>query len=163
CKFELIATSHCPKSRKAQHRPNAHFLTTMLSFRDYRRLLSIRPTREVRMSPTRWIIGFMCVFSSVSSGLGNPLDWKQALQFGLSQYFLGHLAESEAPLRLALEGAREHGDKVATAAVLTDLGALYLAEDRFADAEEVYGEALSIYKKTPSPQIGVVVALRGLG
>jgi tetratricopeptide (TPR) repeat protein len=115
------------------------------------------------MSPTRWIIVFMCVFSSVSNGFSNPSDWTQSLQFGLSQYYLGLLADSEEPLRRALEGTREHGDKVATAAVLTDLGALYLAEDRFADAEEAYSEALSIYKKTPSPQIGVVVALRGLG
>lgn len=115
------------------------------------------------MSPSRWIIVLMCVFTSASSGFGNPSDWTQSLQFGLSQYYLGHLADSEAPLRLALEGAREHQDKVATAAVLTDLGALYLAEDRFVDAEEAYSEALSIYKKTPSPQIGVIVALRGLG
>jgi tetratricopeptide (TPR) repeat protein len=116
------------------------------------------------MSPTRWIIVFMCVFSTVSGAFSNPPDWTQSLQFGLSQYYLGHLAESEAPLRLALEGAREHGDKVASASVLTDLGGLYLAEeDRFVDAEEAYSEALSIYKKTPSPQIGVVVALRGLG
>lgn len=115
------------------------------------------------MLPARWILVLMCFFAGVNSGFGDPPDWKQSLQSGLSQHYLGHLSESGTLLRIALEGARKQGKKADVAEVLTHLGALSLSEDRFVDAEDAYREALSIYKTAASSDIGAVVALRGLG
>jgi tetratricopeptide (TPR) repeat protein len=115
------------------------------------------------MSPVRWTVVVVCFLAGVSSGFSDPPDWKESLQSGLSQHYLGHLAESEGLLRTALEGARKDGKKADVADVLTHLGALYLSEDRFAQAEDAYREALSIYKGSASPETGAVIALRGLG
>jgi tetratricopeptide (TPR) repeat protein len=115
------------------------------------------------MSPMRSIVVVLCFLAGVNSGFGDPQDWKESLGSGLSQHYRGHFAESETLLKIALDGARKDGKKTDVAEVLTHLGALSLSQDRFADAEDAYGEALSIYKRSAPTESGVVVALRGLG
>lgn len=115
------------------------------------------------MSSKRWIVCLTCFVVTVGNGFGNPLDWKDSLQAGMLQHYAGHFAQAEELLRNALEEARRQGNNIKTAETLNHLGDVYLSEDRFADAEDVYGEAILLYKDSASPQIGAVVARRSLG
>jgi tetratricopeptide (TPR) repeat protein len=115
------------------------------------------------MFSMRWILPLTCFVALVGTGLGNPVDWKDSLQAGLVQHYAGHFAEAEVLLRSALEESRRAGRKSETAETLNHLGDVYLSEDRLADAEDVYREAISLYKQSASPATGAIVALRGLG
>jgi tetratricopeptide (TPR) repeat protein len=107
------------------------------------------------------------LFSGLNGGFGNASDWKDSLQAGLTQHYLGDFPEAERLLRSAVDGVRAHGRKAEIARALAHLGDLYLSEDRFADAEDVFDEAISLYKEsereTGSPDAGTVAALRSLG
>jgi tetratricopeptide (TPR) repeat protein len=115
----------------------------------------------------RWVFLLIGFLSCLNSGFGNPTDWKDSLQSGLNEHYLGHFAEAEMFLRAAIEGARLHGNESEAAGALSRLGDLYLSEDRYADAEDIYSEALSLYrkseKKTGTADIGTVITLRSRG
>jgi tetratricopeptide (TPR) repeat protein len=115
------------------------------------------------MLSMRWIAGLACSVALVGTGFGNPRDWKDSLQAGLVQHYAGHFAEAEVLLRSALTESRRQGDTIETAETLNHLGDVYLSEDRLADAEDAFREALALYKQSASPEIGAVVALRSLG
>ena len=114
-----------------------------------------------------WILLLMAFFFGLNSGFGNTSDWQDSLESGLREHYLGHFADAETFLRAAVEGARLHGTESQRAGTLGCLGDLYLSEDRFADAEDVYSEALSLYriseKKTGTVDSETVLTLRGLG
>jgi tetratricopeptide (TPR) repeat protein len=115
------------------------------------------------MLSTRWIIRLTCFVVAAGSGFGNPLDWKDSLRAGMDQHYAGHFAQAEVLLREALEASRRDDKKTEIAETLNRLGDVYLSEDRFTEAEDAYSLALSLYKQSPSTEIGGVVALRGLG
>jgi len=116
------------------------------------------------MLSTRWISGLACSVALVgTTGFSNPRDWKDSLQAGLVQHYAGHFADAEVLLRSALAESRREGRTTETAETLNHLGDVYLSEDRLADAEDAYREALALYKQSASPEIGAVVALRSLG
>src|SRR5215813_13447972 len=115
------------------------------------------------MLSRRSVAWLVCFIPLVATGFGNPRDWNDSLQAGLVQHYAGHFAEAEALLQSALAQARREGRTIDTAETLNHLGDLYLSEDRLADAEDAFMEALSLYKQSSSPQIGTVVALRCLG
>src|SRR5262245_44813353 len=115
------------------------------------------------MSSMRSIVRLMCFVAMASTGFGNPLDWNDSLQAGLVQHYARHFAEAEVLLRAALEDSRRTGRKTETAETLNHLGDVYMSEDRIADAEDAYREAISLYKEAGSPVVGAVVARRSLG
>jgi tetratricopeptide (TPR) repeat protein len=115
------------------------------------------------MLSIRSIAQSMCFVAMAGIGFGKPIDWKDSLQAGLVQHYAGHFAEAEVLLRAALEESRRTGRKTETAETLNHLGDVYMSEDRVADAEDAYREALSLYKESGSQAIGAVVALRSLG
>jgi tetratricopeptide (TPR) repeat protein len=115
------------------------------------------------MLSTRWIAGLACSVALVGIGFGNPRDWNDSLQAGLVQHYAGHFAEAEVLLRSALTESRREGNTLETAETLNHLGDVYLSEDRLADAEDVFRDALALYKQSATPEIGAVVALRSLG
>jgi tetratricopeptide (TPR) repeat protein len=116
------------------------------------------------MLSMRWIAGLACSVGLLgTTGFGNPRDWNDALQAGLVQHYAGHFAEAEVLLRSALTESRREGKIIETAETLNHLGDVYLSEDRLADGEDAFREALALYKQSGSPEIGAVVALRSLG
>jgi tetratricopeptide (TPR) repeat protein len=115
------------------------------------------------MSSMRSIVWLMCFIAVAGTGFGSPLDWKESLQAGLIQHYAGHFAEAEVLLRAAFEDSRRAGRKSETAEILNHLGDVYMSEDRMADAEDTYREAISLYKQDGAPAVGAVVALRSLG
>ena len=115
------------------------------------------------MSLMRWVMGLTCFAAAAGNGFGDPLVWKNSVQAGMAQQYAGHFPEAETLLRSALEESRRDGNTSETAETFNHLGDVYLSEDRFTDAEATYSEALSLYKRSSSPEIGAVVALRSLG
>src|SRR5262252_2780061 len=115
------------------------------------------------MFSMRWTLRLTCFVALIGTGLGNPVDSKDLLQAARLQHYAGHFAEAEVLLRSALEASRRQGRKAETAFTLNYLGDVYLSEDRLAEAESAFREAVALYKESPSAGIGPIVALRGLG
>jgi len=104
-----------------------------------------------------------CFAAAAGNAFSDPVAWRNSLQAGIAQQYAGHFPEAETLLRSALDEARRDANKSESAETFNHLGDVYLSEDRFADAESAYSEALSLYKQSSSPEIGSVVALRSLG
>src|SRR5215468_9406710 len=119
--------------------------------------------RRSMMLSRRWIAGLLWSVALAGIGFSNPRDWKDSLQAGLVQHYAGHFAEAEVLLQRALTESRREGNTIETAETLNHLGDVYLSEDRLADAEDAFREALSLYKQSAAPEVGAVVALRSLG
>ena len=99
------------------------------------------------MLSMRWIAGLAWSIALVGTGFGNPRDWKESLQAGLVQHYAGHFAEAEVLLQSALTESRREGKTLETAETLNHLGDVYLSEDRLADGEDAFREALALYKQ----------------
>src|SRR5437868_8977749 len=115
------------------------------------------------MSLMRWVVCLTCFGAAMGNGFSDPLAWRNSVQAGIAQQYAGHFPEAEMLLRSALDEARRDANQSESAETFNHLGDVYLSEDRFADAESAYSEALSIYKQASSREIGAVVALRNLG
>ena len=114
------------------------------------------------MSSIRWVV-CLAWFAATSTAFGDTPAWKETLDAGIAQYAAGHLAEAETLLRGALEAARRDAGSIEIAETLGHVADVYLSEERFQDAEAAYSEAVSLYKQSPSVEIGGILALRGLG
>src|SRR5215813_7209673 len=110
----------------------------------------------------RWVV-CLAWFATTSTAFGDTPAWKEMLDAGIAQYSAGHLAEAETLLRGALEAARRDTVTIEIAETLGHVADVYLREDRFKDAEAAYREAVSLYRQSPSVEIGGILALRGLG
>jgi tetratricopeptide (TPR) repeat protein len=78
-----------------------------------------------------------------------------------AEYLVGSFAQSEALFISALR-ILPRADETTRASVLSELGDLYVNEDKLGKAETVYRESLAIYKKTPD-KAKVALLLRHLG
>jgi tetratricopeptide (TPR) repeat protein len=85
------------------------------------------------------------------------------LQAGINEYQLGHFAEAEKLLQSAFELAIRQNDQTACGLSLGYLGDTYSSEERFAEAENNYQQALSTWRQISPTNIHVPAMLRNLG
>src|SRR5689334_22694737 len=86
----------------------------------------------------------MLLFAWCLTVLGNPA----ALNNRAAQlYFDGRFREAEYLYQVALAGTPSP-DRLRTAAILSNLAALYKAEARYVDAEKLYRRALSLRQES---------------
>src|SRR5262249_2354543 len=78
-----------------------------------------------------------------------------------AEYLVGSFAQSEACFISALP-ILPRADETTRASVLSELGDLYVNEDKLGKAETAYRESLAIYKKAPD-KAKVALLLRHLG
>jgi tetratricopeptide (TPR) repeat protein len=113
--------------------------------------------------------GLMVVlFLSTSAGAaqtgvipGENSDYLHLVQQGRAEYNSGHLAASERFFLAALN-MLQVGDQAQRAAMLADLGDVYVSEDEVSKAEQAYSDSLATYKKL-SDRSNTAILLRNLG
>jgi tetratricopeptide (TPR) repeat protein len=140
---------------------NSSFLRLVFSGNSSFSLQRINSSPRIKM---RWVCGVICALAVNSYVFASTSDWRSSLESGVAEYHRGHFAQAEALLRNALAGSRLEGTTVETADTLNYLGDVYISEERFASAEEVYTEALSLYKRSATKEShAIVITLCNLG
>src|SRR5579859_3520848 len=91
------------------------------------------------------IIVFLVLIGVAQSANAQQVLWETYRDAGLQQYQAGHYPEAEKLLRSALQAAEQlnpGGRRVAK--TLNDLGLLYEAQGKYAEAEPLYTRSLAI-------------------
>ncbi len=81
-------------------------------------------------------------------------DWERYLRAGEAAYQQGNYAEAVKQTKAALSAAEAFGrDDPRLATTLSNLGGLYHAQGRYAEAEPLYNRALRIDEKALGPAV----------
>src|SRR5262245_56789398 len=85
----------------------------------------------------------------------------EARKAGVAEYRLGHFAEAERLLHLALEHAERDHDIFSAALNRVALGDIYQAQGQFKKAEQIYVEGVSVFRQTKRVH-ALAITLRNL-
>lgn len=101
-------------------------------------------------------------FIGGANSLGQSADEENLKQAATAEYRAGHFDKAETLLRDVLAASQRRRDKDATAAILNELGDLYLNEEHFAEAGQFYSRALSLFEQHPRHNLGVAITQRNV-
>jgi tetratricopeptide (TPR) repeat protein len=81
---------------------------------------------------------------------------------GRSQYRAGQFASAENALQRAFAAAEAAGDRQAVVLIKSDLGDVYVGEERLGEAEQAYSRALAVLRGMAGKQLDTAAVLRNL-
>jgi tetratricopeptide (TPR) repeat protein len=105
------------------------------------------------------LLTMMFVFGGFAEQSDEYLSLKKA---SLSEYEMGRFSQAETLIHKALQSAQRMNDEYAVAVSHSVLGDIYQAQLRFADAERVYQEAISILTRQPEHSHALAIVWRNL-
>ncbi len=99
------------------------------------------------------LAGLLCLLLWPAHAVAQQADWERRMRAGLTAYQQGHYAEAVKQTKAALSAAEAFGpDDPRLATTLSNLGGLYDAQGRYAEAEPLYKRALAIDEKALGPE-----------
>ena len=99
-----------------------------------------------------WQVGALCLALSAVTACAQSSSWETHATAGEAAYEQGRYAEAEVQLKAALQEAESfEPDDPRLAQSLNNLGLLYEAQGKYAEAEPLYQRALGIWEKALGP------------
>ena len=100
-----------------------------------------------------WVrAGLLCLLLWPAHAVAQQRHWERHMRAGLAAYQQGHYAEAVKQTKAALSAAEAFGpNDPRLAGTLHNLGGLYRAQGRYAEAEPLLKRALAIVEKALGP------------